>query len=559
MFMNIFQRFFQVLSHKEKITVNILILVVIASFVGTIVGSYYHFTKAIPISGGEYSEGIVGQPLYINPILAQGNDADQSLSALMYSGLFKYDPDGKIIPDLVENFELSADKLTYTVHLKKDVKWNDGEPLTADDVLFTIQAMQDPAFKSPLRQNWQGVGVETEDENTIRFILQSPYAFFLNNLTVGILPRHVWEGIAPQNFHLAEYNLRPVGSGPYKFSDFEKDPDGNILSYDLEANENYFGQKPYISRISFSFYYDEESMLEAYNNKQIFGSSYLSPSRIKDIKSRRSADVHSISIPRYFAVFLNQQKSKALADKNVRAALSLATDRKTIINEVLAGEGKEIYSPIPPGAFGFSDDLKKYGFDVEKANKTLDDAGWKKGDDGFRKKDSQPLEIKLTTTDWPDLAQTADLLKKQWEAVGVKVDFEALDIADIQQNYIRPREYEALLFGQMLGIEPDPYSFWSSSQTRDPGLNLALYSNQDVDKTLEKIRTEFDEGKRMELYKKFQQSVAEDVPAVFLYSPNYIYVTNKKVQGVKISAMTAPENRFANMTEWYVDTKRVKK
>lgn len=557
--MNTLQRLFQILSHREKITVNALILVATVSLLGSIAGFYLHFTKAVPIFGGEYSEGIIGQPLYVNPILAQGSDADQDLSALVYSGLFKYDSDGKLIPDLAEGYEISDDKLTYTVHLKKDVKWHDGEPFTSDDVLFTIQAVQDPIFKSPLRQNWQGVGIETEDENTVRFILQSPYVFFLNNLSVGILPRHIWEMVAPANFPLAEYNLRPVGTGPFKFSDFEKDADGNILSYDLEANENYFGPKPHIGRVSFSFYFDEDSMLEAYNNKQIFGSSYLSPSRLKDIKSRRSAEVHSISIPRYFAVFLNQQKSKVLADRDVRKALSLATDRKAIVGEVLAGEGKEIYSPIPPGSSGFTDDVKKFEFNIDEAGKTLDAAGWKKGDDGFRKKDNQVLEFKFVTTDWPDLMQTAELLKKQWEAVGVKADYEALALPDIQQNYIRPREYDALLFGQMLGMDPDPLAFWSSSQTRDPGLNLALYSNQDVDKTLEKIRNETDEEKRTELYKKFQQSVADDVPAVFLYSPNYIYVTNKKVQGVKISAMTTPDRRFANVTEWYVKTKRVRK
>jgi len=557
--MSIWQRLSQVLSHKEKITVNVLILVLVASLIATVVGFYYHFTKPIPVPGGDYSEGIVGQPMYINPILARGSDADQDLCALVFSGLFKYDADGKIIPDLAEGYETDKSGLTYTIKLKKDVKWHDGEPFTADDVLFTIQAIQDPAFKSPLRQIWQGVGVETDDESTVRFILQAPYAFFLNNLTIGILPRHIWETIAPANFPLAEYNLRPVGTGPYKFSDFEKDPDGNILSYDLEVNENYFGQKPFISRINFSFYFDEDSMLEAYNNKQVFGLSYLSPSGLKDLKSRRSADVHSINIPRYFAVFLNQQKSKVLADRDVRKALSLATDRKAIINEVLGGEGKEIYSPIPPGLFGATDDIKKFEYNIDEANKTLDNAGWKKSEDGFRKKDSQPLEVKLVATDWPDLAQTAEILEKQWEAIGVKVNVESLDAADVQQNYIRPREYEALLFGQTLGIDPDPYAFWSSSQTRDPGLNLALYSNQSVDKILEKIRQEADNEKRMGLYKEFQQSVSEDVPVVFLYSPNYLCITNKKVQGIEINSMNTPDKRFANVTEWYMKTKRIRK
>jgi len=557
--MNIWQRLSRVLSHKEKITVNILILVVIVSLIATVVGLYYHFTRPIPIPGGDYSEGIIGQPRYVNPILSQGSDADQDLCVLVYSGLFKYDGDGKIIPDLAESYETDKSGLTYTIKLKKDVKWQDGEPFTADDVLFTIQAIQDPAFKSPLRQIWQGVGVETDDDDTVSFVLQEPYAFFLNNLTVGILPKHIWETVAPANFPLAESNLRPVGTGPYKFSDFEKDSDGNIISYDLEANENYFGQKPFINRISFSFYFDEDSMLEAYNNKQIFGMSYLSPSGLANLKSRRSADVHSINIPRYFAVFLNQQKSKVLADREVRKALSLVTDRKAIIDEVLAGKGKEVYSPIPPGTFGATDDVKKFAYNVEEANKTLDNAGWKKGEDGWRKKDSQPLEIKLVTTDWPDLAQTAELLKKQWEAVGAKVNLETFDAVEVQQNYIRPREYEALLFGQLLGIDPDPYAFWSSSQTRDPGLNLALYSNQNVDKILEKIRQESDVEKRVELYKDFQKSVSEDLPAIFLYSPNYLYITNKKVQGLEINSMNTPDRRFSNVVEWYMKTKRVRK
>ena len=365
--------------------------------------------------------------------------------------------------------------------------------------------------------------------------------------------------MAPGNFPLAEYNLRPVGTGPYKFSDFEKDGDGNILSYNLEANENYYGQKPYISNLQFSFYFDEDSLFQAYNDKQVFGMSYISPARLADVKSKKSSNIISINIPRYFAVFFSQQKSKALASREVRKSLSLATDRQAIIRNVLSGEGKEIFSPITPGTFGYTDDVKKFEFDVGKANETLDSDGWKRGNDGFRKKDDVPLEFSLVTTDWPDLAETAEILRQQWEAVGAKVNIESLPVADIQQNYIRPREYEALLFGQVLGVDPDPYAFWHSSQTRDPGLNLALYSNQNVDKTLEKIRQETNEEKRADLLKEFQQAITDDIPALFLYSPNYLYLVNKKVKGISIRSMVTPEKRFSGVENWYVKTKRVKK
>jgi peptide/nickel transport system substrate-binding protein len=554
------QKYSRVFSAKERITMFLLILVLVVSFVATIVGVYVSLTKPIPVPGGDYSEGVIGQPMYVNPVLASGNEADADLAQLIFSGLLKYNNKGEIVPDLAESYEVSSDGLTYTVHLKKDIKWHDGEPFSADDVIFTIQLIQDPAIKSPLRQNWQGVGMEQVDESTLRFILPSPYAFFPSNLTVGILPKHVWETVAPTNFSLAEYNLRAVGTGPFQFSDFEKDSGGMILSYKLAANSDYFGDKPFISTLTFQFYPDEDSMIEAFNNKQIFGISSLSPEKIKDIKSKRSSNIISASLPRYFAVFFNQQKSKALADKDVRRALSMATNRKDIVDNVFGGQGREIFSSIPPGTFGFTDDVKKYDFDKAKAEKTLDDAGWKKGKDGVREKNGLLLELTLVTTDWPQLTDTANLLKTQWEAVGAKVNVDSESVGDIQQNFIRPREYEAFLFGQSWPTaEPDPYSFWHSSQTKDPGLNLALYSNPDVDKVLEKLREEPDPEKRLDLYKKFQQTVSEDIPAVFLYSPNYIYIVNKKVKGIDIASLVSSEERFAEANKWYMKTKRIRK
>lgn len=553
------QKFFRIFSAKERITVFLLILTAVISLVATVAGVYFSLTRPIPVPGGEYSEGIVGQPMYVNPVLA-GSEADADLAQLIFSGLFRYDNKGEIVPDLAESYEVSPDGVNYTVRLKKDVKWHDGEPVSADDVIFTIQLIQDPAFKSPLRQNWQGVGMEETDENTIKFILPAPYAFFANNLTVGILPKHVWETVAPANFSLAEYNLRPVGTGPYQVSDFEKDSGGMIMSYKLTANPDYFGEKPFLETIDFEFYPDEDSMIEAFNNKQIFAMSAISPDKIQSVKSKRSTNIYSANLPRYFAVFFNQQKSKVLADREVRKALSMATDRQALIGRIFGGEGKEIWAPIASGNFGVADEVKKFEFDPAKAEKTLDDAGWKKEDDGVRKKNGQALQFTLVTTDWPQLLATAEQIAAAWEKIGAKVTIESSSVGDIQQNYIRPREYEAFLFGQSWPTaEPDPYSFWHSSQTRDPGLNLALYSNSDVDKNLEKLREVDDREKRIELYKKFQQTLTDDIPALFLYSPNYLYVVNKKVQGIDIPSLVSADERFAEVSKWYMKTKRVRK
>ncbi|MFA6285046.1 MAG: peptide ABC transporter substrate-binding protein [Parcubacteria group bacterium] len=554
------QKFSRIFSVKERMMVLGLILVVAISLVATIGGIYFSLTKPIPVAGGDYSEGIIGQPMYVNPVLAAGNEADSDMAQLIYSGLFKHDSNGGIVPDLAEGYEVSSDGLSYTVKIRKDVKWHDGEPFSLDDVIFTIQAIQDPAFKSPLRQNWQGVGMEQLDDQTIRFTLPSPYAYFLNNLTTGIIPKHVWETVAPTNFSLAEYNLHPIGTGPYQFSDFEKDSGGMILSFKLLANADYYSQKSYISTITFQFYPDEDSMIEAFNNKQIFGISSVSPEKLGDIKSSRSTNVISTSLPRYFAVFFNQQKSKIFADKDVRKALSMAVNRQDMVDKVFGGQGKGIFSPIPSGNFGAADDFKKYEFDLAKAEKTLDDAGWKKGADGFRAKSGQSLEFTLVTTDWPQLVDTANILKSEWEAIGAKVNVDSESVGDIQQNFIRPREYEAFLFGQSWSTaQPDLYSFWHSSQTKDPGLNLALYSNPDVDKILASLREESDPGKRIDLYKKFQQAVADDIPAIFLYSPNFLYVVNKKVQGIDISSLVSSEERFQDVAKWYMKTKRIRK
>ncbi len=471
--------------------------------------------------------------------------------------MLKYDPKGQLEPDLAESYDISSDKTLYTFHLRKGVTWQDGQPFTANDVLFTINLITDPTYKSPLRANWQGVTAKVVDNYTITFKLQNPYVGFPNNLTFGILPQHLWDSVTSDNFPLNSLNLQPVGTGPYKYSSMQKDSDGNIISYSLVANPNYFGGKPYISKITFDFYSDENSMLDAFNRKEITGISSLSPENVSNIKPIRSTNVYQFSIPRYFAVFLNQTKSIPLANDEVRQALALATDRTEIINKVLDGYGQPVYAPILSGMLGYDPNIGKTNVDIAKANQLLDSHGWTKGSDGFRGKDGTALEINLVTTDWPELEQTAELLKEQWAKIGVKVNITTASVSDIQQNYIRPREYDALLFGQVLGADPDPYSFWDSSQSKDPGLNLSLFGNSTTDQLIESGRTEFDPNKRAEIYKNFQNQLTQAIPAVFLYSPTYIYPVGKSVQGIDATNIVSPNWRFADINKWYIATKRV--
>lgn len=547
------------LSFKEKIIFSFLIFIIIGGFIswGTI--AYFSLTKPVAKQGGSYTEGIIGQPLYVNPLLSQSSETDADLTRVIYSGLLKLNGNGNLIGDLAKSWDISSDQKTYTLHLKENAVWHDGEKLNADDVFFTISILRDPAYKSPLRYNWQGVAIKQIDDHTLAFELKKSYFGFLNNLTVGILPKHIWENVAPEKFALADYNLEPVGSGPYKFYDFQKDSSGNILSYELRSFENYFSNRPYISKITFNFYPNEDSAIEAYNKKEILGISGISPEKISRLKTAGSAAIYEIAIPRYFSVFFNQNKSVALADSEVRKALVCAVNRQEIIEKVLSGKGVNINSPFLPQMKEYAGDIERCDSDIEEANKILEEAGWKLSENGIREKDGTKLEFRIFTTDWPELAQTADILKSQWKEIGASAEVNVLTISDLQQNYIRPREYDALLFGQATSLNPDPCPFWCSSQKRDPGLNLSFFGDDEVDKILEEAREISDENERIEKYRRFQEIIKNKNPAAFLYSPLYLYSVNRQVKGLELKSLNAPSQRFSEINKWYVKTKRVRK
>lgn len=534
-----------------------LVLLFVSSLSYWGISFYYSRTEALPAFGGEYIEGSVGQPQHINPLLSASNDADADLAQIIYNGLLKYDEKGTPIPDLAESYEINEEKTVYTFYLRKNVLWHDGEPFTANDALFTFNLISDPAYRSPLRSGWQGVKLEMPDDYTLIFTTETPFVGFLNNATFGILPKHIWESLKPESFNLSELNLEPIGTGPFKYNSFQKDSKGNILSYKLDANPNYFSGKPYLAKLSFNFYSDETSALDAYNRKEVMGISSLSTKNTGVIKNQSSSALHKFFIPRYFAVFFNQTKNAAVADDKVREALNYATNREEIVQTVLGGNGDPIYSPILPDMPGYSPDLSKVDYALEKARTLLDSDGWKISDNGFRVKNDKLLEINLITTDWDELAKTAEIIKTQWEKAGVKVNTDSLSISDIQQNYIRPREYEALLFGQIVGADPDPYSFWHSTQKKDPGLNLALFGDSDTDKLIEDGRIEFDRQKRAEIYTEFQNVLLEEMPAIFLYSPKYIYPVNKKIKEINVENLITPSKRFFNIDKWFINTKRV--
>lgn len=539
-----------------------MIFVILISFFSLAVRSYFNRTQKTADFGGKYQEGIIGQqPRFLNPILAQTNDTDRDLVQIIFSSLLKYDEADNLVSDLAESYEIKDNGLIYEFTLRKDAKWHDKEPLTADDVVFTVKTIQSPEYKSPLKINWSGVEAEKVDDYTVRFTLKNIYAPFLHNMTVGILPKHLWAGISAQNFPLAEYNLKPIGSGPYKFKELKKDKSGTIQFIELEKNKNFYLKEPYISNLVFRFYQSETAAVQAFNKRQVDGLNFISAGQKSKIV-RRDINVYQIGLPRYFAVFFNQTQSKALSDKTVRLALSYATDKKEIIEKVLSGNGLAMDSPLLPGLLGYTAETKIYDFAPEHARNILEANDWKDNDnDGLREKkigsEEIKLEITLITTDWSELKEAANLLKEQWEKVGAKINLETVGPGMIRGDYIRPRNYQALLFGEVLGADPDPFAFWHSSQKRDPGLNLSLYDNKKVDKLLEEARQILEPENRIGKYKEFQELLIDEAPAIFLYSPAYLYPVDTKIKGISFKNLSLPSQRFSQIENWYIKTDRV--
>ena len=555
----------KVLPVRERYVTAALIVVAIVAGLGWAYLAYLDRTTAIPAYGGTYTEALVGDPQFINPLLAGANDTDRDIAALVYSGLMKYDVAGNVVPDLAEGYEFSGDGKIYTLHLRRDVTWHDGKPFGADDVVFTIGAITNPEYNSPLRQGWLGITAQEIDGYTVVITLPQPFAQFPERLTLGILPKHIWSGIGPKKALLADANLKPIGTGPFMFKKFTKDKFGVIISYTLVANESFYDGRPYLDEVVFSLYADESEAAAAYASGSVMGASYLSPKSGSEVASYGTT-VHRLHIPKYFAIFFNQSQNKALADKNVRSALAAATNKQEIIDRVFDGNATVVDTALLPWMPGYDPEVPRPTFSPEEARTLLEKAGWRDSDgDGVREKtigtDKEPtaLDIRLATSDFPGYIQTSEILKAQWESIGARVILQNENIEDLKQNLIRPRKYDALLFGETLSHQPDPYPFWHSSQKKDPGWNLALYDDKETDQLLEKLRSTISREEQHDILKKIQNNIAQDGLVLFLYSPDYLYVVNRKIQGIAVENIATPARRFTDVNTWHRYTTRIAK
>lgn len=547
-------------SLTEKILFQISVGIFILSSVLLLWNVSNSYMVDVPDHGGELSEGIIGSPRFVNPLLAM-SDADKDLVSLTYSGLMKISPKGEIIPDIAESYTISPDGLTYSFTIKKNAVFHDGKPITADDVLFTILKAQDPILKSPKRSSWDGITVTKISDTEISFSLKQPYGPFLENTTLGILPKHIWKDATTDQFSFSQYNISPIGSGPYKVASVNRNGAGIPIGYSLESFHNYISGEPFISNLTIKFYPDETTLLSAYKKGDI-ESGYGFSAETVDTLKKEGARIEQSTLPRMFAVFFNQNQSPVFANLEVRRALDTVLNKNLIVSQVLHGFGTSIDGPIPQKTPETSFDTRNEDQRIQEASSILSKAGWSKATSTnlWTKKDkkgSQTLSFSVATGDTPELKAAAQMIVNEWISLGAKVDLQIYETGDLNQNIIRPRKYDALFFGEIIGRNLDFYPFWHSSQRNDPGLNIALYVNTKVDKLLEDARATSDESARTAKYDQFAAILQNDQPVVFVYSPNFLYILPQKVQGLEIGQLTTPGERFANVASWYTDTNRI--
>ena len=545
-------------SRRQKTALLSLGIIFIASLVGMIWITNDHFLVDVAVPGGTLTEGIVGSPSHVNPLFAI-TDPDRDVTSLVYSGLLKVGADGQLIPDLAESYSVSSGGLVYDFKLKSNLTWQDGTKLTADDIIFTIGKAQDPSVKSPRRAGWEGMHVEKINDHEVRFTLKKPYSGFLDNCTLGILPKHLWQAIKPEAFLLSDLNIKGTGSGPYRIVSITRDNTGLPNFYSLTAFAGYALGGPKITNLNLHFYDSDANIKTAFERGEIDSFGSIPPATALQLE-QNGAKVIRIPLPRTFAVFFNQTQP-ALADISVRRALAMATDKKALVSDILKGAGVAIDNTIPPGSEGYIEQ-NPTKLDLAGAGALLTRAGWRKGADGIwqktdKKKKVVRLTFNLATAATPELSGTANELASQWEKLGAEVTVSVYDLSDLDQNLIRPRKFDALLFGEVLGRDPDLYSFWHSSQRQAPGLNIAQYVSATADKLLEEARKEDDPEVRAGLDEKFQTELAKDTPAVFLYSPYFLYVLPSKVGGALFPSLLVPSERFSTISDWYINRDRV--
>ena len=517
--------------------------------------SYYQSLQPVP--GGLYSEGLIGTFTNASPIYATGT-ANLALSRLVFSGLYKYDNNNQLVGDLATDWIVSPSQTSYTVHLKKGVTWHDGQPFNANDVVFTYKTIQKVAAQSPLYNSWKDIKITSPDPYSVVFELRNPLSSFPYALTNGIVPEHILATAQPEQLRTVPFNTAPVGTGPFKWKYIETT---GMSSQDrqqrisLAAFNKYWQGHPNLDGFSLITFSNEKYLTQAFEKKQINAISGLE-SLPEGLSEDKSAEVHNT--PLTSAVMAFFKNTNPLLNQKIRQALVSGVDRRGLGN-LSPYPLKLVDEPLLRNQLGYSPGSAQLPYNVEYANQLLDQEGWTKDSTGKRYKNSQPLTFNLSSQDTQQYTKVAHFLQDEWTKLGIKVDVRYYTSDDIQSSIITNHDYDVLLYGISIGVDPDVFAYWDSSQaslSSQGHLNLSEYKSNVADQSLEAARTRADAGLRALKYKTFITAWSQDAPALVLYQPNFLYVTRGPIFGFDRRADNGSADRFYNVYNWMVRQKR---
>ncbi len=518
--------------------------------------AWFTFGSSLHGSGkGEpsrYVEAVVGHPSRINPLFAYLNDTDRDLTALIFSGLTRLGQNGEVQPDLAESWEISADGKSVTFHLRSGVVWHEGTPFTAQDVVFTYDLLANGKLQGDPEQAplWRQVHCSNPDAVTVVCQLPAPFAPFLAYASVGILPKHILEGLDPAALFDNSFNQTPVGTGPFRLA--QLDESGAVL----KANASYHLGAPLIDEMSFRFFADAASAAASvvlHHADGLLVDPATDQADLEMLASASGLKVYTADRTAYTMLYLNNG-SPPLNDKAVRRAIAEALDVDSAIGDVLGEGAVRGTSPMVPGTWAFDSELHAYDHDEGDAKKLLEEAGWKlpeKGD--VRRRDNVELRMSLLTDRDPIRGALADRIVRQLAQVGVGAAVVHEDSSSLVKDFLIPRQYQAAIFGWDLGLDPDPYPAWHSSQASGDGRNLADYQSEDADKVMEQARRTWGLEERKRLYYSFQQIFHDDVPSVVLYYPVYSYFVSDRLKGLELGTLFNTGSRFRNVYQWRLE------
>lgn len=533
----------------------VMLVLIVGSFVQLILVQQGGYTMAA-VSDGSYAEGTTDKITTISPLYANTN-SERAASQLVYEGLLHYDEAGKLHTALASSWSADDTGKVWTVELKPNLKWSDGKSITADDVVMTVQLMQNSKINANLAEAWKDIGVSTTDKRTVQFTLPSPLMSFDSNLTFGILPKHQLNG--KSNLQIADsFSKSPsqiVGSGPFMVNQVNNNNGRSV--WDFKPNPNYYGEQPKLKNFSIRTYNSDDDMIKGFEHEEINAIAGATVDQINDIKKSGAAHkvIQTSTADGVYTLF--NCDGEITGDSRVRDALRLSLDRTRLrdfigTNDKEVKKPKALEGPIATGVYSEVDKLKQPSYNQGEAEKLLDKAGWKlaRGSE-YRSKGGKDLSINIVTIEGTNYQKIANQIAKGWKEIGVNAKVVSVKPNEAQQSYLMPRNFDVLIYQIHLGSDPDMYSYWASSQATETGLNFANYTSRRADIALNAGRSNANTDARRDRYVSFVKEWLKDDPAIALYQSSYFYIVSPEVSSISgDETINDAASRFVNVFTW---------